>query len=150
MKVFSENRRARHDYVILETFEAGIALSGHEVKSVKEGMGNIAGSHAIIRGGEVFLVGVEIASFQPKNTPSEYNPGRARKLLLNRKEIASLTGKLQEGLTLVPIALYGDHGLVKASLGLGRGKKKKDKREAIKKRDANREIRKALRKNIRG
>lgn len=136
------NRRAWFDYEILEKFAAGIVLSGHEAKSVKMGHADLAGAHAIARGGELFLVGMNIPSFQPKNAPKDYDPERSRKLLLKKDEIAYLFGKLRSGLTLVPLRVYTTkRGLIKIELGLGRNRKKHDKREAIKKRETEREIR---------
>lgn len=142
MNTITKNKRAVFDYEILEKFKAGIELTGHEVKSVKMGRVNIAGAHAIVRAGELYLVGMEVPSFQPQNAPARYDPKRTKKLLMNRKEINYLVGKLQGPLTLVPLEVYTDRGLVKIELGLGRGRKKKDKRELIKKREAEREIRK--------
>jgi SsrA-binding protein len=141
MPDIAENRRAHFDYDILETFEAGIQLTGHEVKSAKLGRMNIAGCHAIVRGDELYLAGTNIQSFQPGNAPKEYDPMRTRKLLMNREEIKYLVGKLNSGLTLVPTKVYTHHGFVKLELGLGKGRKKGDKREVIKKRETEREIR---------
>ncbi|HXF43870.1 MAG TPA: SsrA-binding protein SmpB [Candidatus Paceibacterota bacterium] len=140
MADLSVNRRASFDFEIVEKFSAGIELSGHEVKSAKSGRVNIAGAHAILRDNEIFLVGMEIPSFQPKNTPAGYDPGRTRKLLLKDDEIRFLTGKTQAGLTLVPLRVYTLHGLVKVELGLGQRRKKHDKRELIEKRRISREI----------
>ncbi|MBI4033983.1 MAG: SsrA-binding protein SmpB [Candidatus Brennerbacteria bacterium] len=142
MTAIATNRRARFDYEILEKFKAGIELTGHEAKSIKMGRLNISGAHAIARSGELYILGMEVPSFQPKNAPSDYDPKRTKKLLMNRKEINYLTGKLQTNLTLVPLSVYTDRGLVKIELGLGRGRKKKDKRELIKKREMEKEIRK--------
>jgi len=145
MKEVFENRRARFDYDILETFQAGIVLSGHEAKSVKSGRANLSGSHAIIRDGKASLLNMSIPSFQPENAPADYDPERTKKLLLKKREIKYLTGKLQENLTLVPIKLYcKDNGFLKLELGLGRGKKKHDKRETIKKRETEKEIRRNI------
>ena len=138
------NKKAAFDYEILETFVAGIELLGHEAKSIKMGRFDLSGSHAVIRGNEAYLVGSTIHPFQVKNTPDNYDPMRTRKLLLTRKEINYLLGKLNEGLTIVPIKSYNKRGFVKIELGLGRGKKKADKRETIKKREAEREIRRAI------
>lgn len=145
MNFYAENRRARFDYQILETFEAGIQLTGHEVKAVKTGKASLAGAFAIARGGEIFLVNAEISPYQPKNAPEDYDPTRARKLLLNQKEIKYLIGKVQEAnLTLVALKLYNKGGRIKVALGLARGKKKSDKREAIKKREVQKKIRRSL------
>ena len=138
------NKKAAFDYEILETFVAGIELLGHEAKSIKMGRFDLSGSHAVIRGNEAYLVGSTIHPFQVKNTPDNYDPMRTRKLLLTRKEINYLLGKLNEGLTIVPIKSYNKRGFVKIELGLGRGKKKADKRETIKKREVEREIRRAI------
>ena len=141
MKVLALNKRAGFDYEILEKLKAGIELTGHEVKSIKMGRINIAGAHAVVRGRELYILGMEVPSFQPGNAPTDYDPMRTKKLLMNREEINYLTGKLQANLTLVPLRVYTDRGLIKVELGLGRGRKKKDKRELIKKREAEREIR---------
>ena len=144
MEPYSVNKKAAFDYEILETFVAGIELLGHEAKSIKMGRFDLSGSHAVIRGNEAYLVGSTIHPFQVKNTPDNYDPMRTRKLLLTRKEINYLLGKLNEGLTIVPIKSYNKRGFVKIELGLGRGKKKADKRETIKKREVEREIRRAI------
>ena len=144
MKVFAQNRRARFDYEILETLEAGISLTGHEAKSIKSGHISITGAHVIIRGGDAYVIGMEIPSFQPKNAPQEYDEDRTRKLLLKKEELRYLTGKMQSNLTLVPIKLYSKKAFLKLELGLARGRKKYDKREVIKKRETKREIKKAV------
>ena len=143
MDVLSVNKRATFDYEILEKFNAGIELTGHEAKSVKMGRINTAGAHAIVRRNEVFLVGAEIPSFQPTNSPDDYDMGRTKKLLLKKEEIKYILGKIQSGLTLVPLKVYTNRGFVKVELGLGRGLKKHDKRELLKKRETEREIRRA-------
>lgn len=142
MASLSVNKKAGFDYEIQEKFTAGIVLSGHEAKSVKMGHVDLAGARAISRGGEIYIVGMKIPSFQPSNAPAGYETERTRKLLLSRKEISYLTGKLESGLTLVPLRVYTHHGFVKIELGLGRSRKKYDKREVIKKRETEREIRK--------
>lgn len=142
--MIAENRRARLDYEILETFEAGIELTGHEAKSAKMGRADLQGSYAVHKNGEIFILGLKISSFQPGNAPADYDPNRSKKLLLNKEEISYLVGKLQENLTLVPLKMYAKRGLVKIELGLGRGRKKKDKREYLKKKEAKREIRKYI------
>ena len=144
MEPYSVNKKATFDYEILETFVAGIELLGHEAKSVKMGRFDLSGSHAVIRGNEAYLVGSTIHPFQVKNAPDNYDPMRTRRLLLTRKEINYLLGKLNEGLTIVPLKSYNKRGFVKIELGLGRGKKKADKRETIKKREVEREIRRAI------
>lgn len=140
MKAIAENRRVRFDYEILEKFDAGIELTGHEVKSIKSGYANLTGSYVVMRDGGPSILGMKVSSFQPKNAPADYDSERTKKLLLTKKEINYLTGKLQENLTLVPMRLYTKRGLVKIELGLGRGRKKKDKREYLKKREAKREM----------
>jgi len=143
--MFTENRKAYFDYEILEKFEAGIELLGFEVKSVISGNAHMEGGRVLIRGGEAFLVGTTIPPYQPKNTPSNYEPDRTRKLLLTKKEISYLTGKTAEkGLTLLPLKVYTKHGLCKLLLGLGKGKKKTDKRETIKARESKRKIDRTL------
>lgn len=135
-----ENKKARFDYEILEKYEAGIQLTGPEVKSLKTKKGSLAGSHVIVRGGEVYIVGMEIPPYQPNNTAKDYDPSRTRKLLLKKKEIDYLFGKAnQRGLTLVPICVYTKGSLLKLSFGVARGLKKYDKREKIKKRDTQRD-----------
>ena len=142
MDPIAENRRARFDYEIAETFEAGIELRGYEVKSVRAGQMQIAGARVLIRAAEAWLVNSHIPPYQPKNTPTGYEEDRARRLLLTKAEINELTGALQEkGQFLVPLRAYIKHGFVKLELGLGRTKKKSDKREALKKRSHEREIR---------
>lgn len=142
MKPFAENRRGRFDYEILETYEAGIELRGTEVKSVKNGRMNLSGSHAIIRSNEAWLLNADIPSYQPKNSPPDYDPKRTRKLLLHQSEIKGLLGKLHEkGLSLIPLTAYAKKGFIKIELGLGRSRKKHDKREILKKRATEREMR---------
>jgi SsrA-binding protein len=138
----TENRRGRFDYEISQTFEAGIELRGYEVKSAKGGRFQIAGSRVLIRGGEAWLVNSHIPAYQPKNTPTDYEEDRARRLLLTRDELKSVTGALQDkGQILVPLQAYLKHGFIKLELGLGRSRKKSDKREVIKKRSHQREMR---------
>jgi SsrA-binding protein len=145
--VLAENRRARFDYEILETFEAGLELKGHEVKAIKAGRASLAGAHVVIRGNEAYLLNTEIAPYQALNTPKDHDPRRNRKLLIKKSEIKYLIGKNQtERLTTVPIKLYNKGGLVKVMIALVRSKKKHDKRETIKKRDAKREIERTLKR----
>lgn len=146
MRAIAENRKALFDYNILETFQAGIALTGQEVKSIKSGRVRLDGSYVIVRGEEPYWIGGFIPPYQPKNAPPDYNPEQTRKLLLTKKEIAYLNGKSRErGLTLVPLKMYSiAGGRLKMEFGLAKGKKQYDKREAIKKRDAEREMRRAL------
>ena len=145
MKVLAVNKQARFDYEILKTIEAGIELKGFEVKAAKSGKINLSGSYARVKKNEVWLINADIQPYQPKNTPSDYDTQRTRRLLLTKKEIESLIGKTHEaGLTLVPLRAYIKGRLVKLELGLARHKKKADKREVIKKRDTDRDIRRAL------
>ncbi len=141
MTVLSENRKARFDYAVVETLEAGIELRGFEVKSVKAGRMNLAGSYAIARNGELWLLNAGIPPYQTNNTPDGYDPARSRRLLVKRAEVARLLGKLKsERLTIVPLKVYSKRGLVKLELALARPKQKSDKRETIKKREAKRDI----------
>ncbi|TSC77355.1 MAG: ssrA-binding protein [Parcubacteria group bacterium Gr01-1014_29] len=143
--VLAQNKRAHFDYEILETFEAGLVLVGHEVKSVKAGRAGIPGAHVIIRGNEAYIVGMHIPPWQEANMPAGYDADRTRKVLLTRDEIKHLIGKTaQKGLTIVPLGVYTKHGLVKLRLGLGRGKKKTDKRQTIKARESKRSIDRTL------
>lgn len=134
------------DFEILETFETGISLLGTEVKSLRGGHGKLEGAYVIVRGGEAFLVGASIPPFQKKNVAPSYDPERARKLLLTKKEIMMLDQKSEkQGLTIVPIKLYSKGPKLKLEIGIARGKKKYDKREAIKKRDTERDVARELR-----
>ena len=138
----AENRRARFDYEIKESYEAGIGLHGYEVKSAKDGAMQIAGSHVLIRGGEAWLVNAHIPAFQPKNTPSDYEDDRARRLLLSRDQLNTLANQLKDkSLHVIPLRAYITHGLIKIELGLGHSRKKSDKREVLKKRSHMREMR---------
>ncbi len=141
MTTFIQNKKARFDYEIREEFEAGVVLTGAEVKSVRKGKGKLEGSHVVVRGGEAFLVGAHISPYQEKNTPESYDPERARKLLLSRKELLLLeTESEQAGLTIVPLSWYNKGQKLKLKIALGRGKKKTDKRETFKERDSKRAI----------
>jgi len=149
-KVLAENRKARHDYSIVERVEAGIALTGTEVKSLREGGGTIRESYAQLRNGELFLVGANIAPYRQGNIQN-HDPLRDRKLLLHRREIEQLGAKVaQRGMTLVPLTLYLSNGKVKLEIGLARGREGADKRHAIAERDARRQIERALRDHERG
>ena len=142
MKTYITNKNASFNYTISETYEAGIVLRGFEVKAVKTGRATIQGSHITVEHNEVFLVGATIAPYQPANTPSDYDPQRKRKLLLTKQEIQTLLGKkTQAGLTIVPLKIYNKNNTIKLEIALARGKKKHDKREHIKKRDTDRELR---------
>ena len=138
------NRRARHEYFIEETLECGIKLTGTEVKSLRHGKASIKEAYARIRGGEVFLEGMNITPYEQGNRYN-HDPVRSRKLLLHRREIQKLIGAVeQKGLTLIPLDLYFRRGKAKVRLALGRGKKHYDKREDLKRRDAEREVARAL------
>ena len=146
-KLIAENRRARHDYHILERLEAGIALTGTEVKSLRDGGGNLRESFAIVRGGEVWLVGANIAPYK-QGTDANHDPLRERKLLLHRREIDQLDVKVsQKGMTIVPLALFLSNGKVKLELGLAKGKEGIDKRHALAERDARRQIERAIKEH---
>ena len=135
-----ENKKAGFDYAIIETLEAGVELRGFEVKSIKTGKANLQGAYAKIYGNELWLIGSHIPAYQESNAPKEHDPNRVRRLLIHKKELHYLIGKLKEqGLTLVPLKMYNKNGIVKILLGLGKSKKKGDKRETIKKRDIERQ-----------
>ena len=144
VKLIAENRRARHEYQLLERFEAGLVLTGTEVKSLRDGGASLQQAYADVRGGEVWLIGAHIAEYGQGNV-NNHAPDRDRKLLLHRKEISSLNGKVRErGLTLVPTRLYFKEGRVKVELALARGKDVRDKRRTLVDRDAKRQIERAL------
>jgi SsrA-binding protein len=144
-KVVASNRKARHEYEILDTFEAGIALRGPEVKSLRNGKANLTDGYAVIRRGEVFLANVHIGAYE-KAWRENLEPRRERKLLLHRAEISRLEGKVAErGLTLIPLQLYFKNGRAKVELGLCRGKRRHDKRESIRRREMERDLQRALR-----
>ncbi len=144
MRTVATNRRARHDYFIDDTYEAGIALTGTEIKSVREGRVNLREGYAVIRGGEVWLMDVHISPYSHGGREN-HDPKRARKLLLHRWEINRLEGKVRErSNTLVPLRIYLRDGLAKVEIGLARGKREYDKRETIARRDAEREMRRGL------
>ncbi len=141
MSDLAVNRRASYDYDILQTYEAGIELRGFEVKAVKSGHINLAGSFAVIRGNEAWLLNAMIPAYQPKNAPADYDPQRTRRLLLHKAQIKELVGAAsRQGLTIVPLKVYAKKNRVKILIGLARHKKKGDKREIIKKRETEREI----------
>jgi len=145
MNIITENRKAYYNYQILEKFEAGISLIGQEVKSIKSGKIGLAGSYVVLKREEAFLIGANVPPYQPKNAPADYLPERSRKLLLKKSEIKYLIGKAKEkGLTLVPLMVYTQKGKIKIEFGLAKGKRKVDKREVIKKRDTEREIKREL------
>lgn len=141
-KTVITNRRARHDYLVLDTFECGIVLEGAEVKSIRDGRANLQDAYARIEGDEVWLHGMHVSPYAFSR--GELDPVRRRKLLLHRKEIERLIGAVeQKGLTLVPLELYFSRGKAKVKLALGRGKKVHDRREDVKRRDAEREMARA-------
>ena len=147
MQILIQNKKAYFNYEVLEKFQAGIELFGHEVKSLKNKQGSLEGSHVTIRGGEAYLIGVNIPPYQPQNTPAEYDMNRNRRLLLTKKEIKNLSGfENKAGLTIVPISVYNEGRKVKVEIATVRGKKKFDKRETIKKRETEREIRRTLKR----
>ncbi|EHR59806.1 SsrA-binding protein SmpB [Saccharomonospora cyanea] len=149
-KVIASNRRARHDYTIIDTYEAGVALVGTEVKSLRAGKASLADSFATVDDGEVFLRGLHIPEYS-HGTWTNHEPRRTRKLLLHRKEIEKLIGKTKEsGLSLVPLSLYFRDGKVKVELALAKGRKAHDKRQAIAKRDAQREMARAMGRAAKG
>ena len=144
-KTVSTNRKARHDYFIEETYEAGIALVGTEVKSIRQGKINIKDGYAQVENGEVFLYNVHISPYEQGNIFNR-DPLRARKLLLHKNEIRKLIGYVQQkGYALIPLNIYLKNGLVKVELGVGIGKKKYDKREVLAKKDAERRIEREFR-----
>ena len=145
MPTLAVNPRAKYDYEILETYEAGIVLAGYEVKAVKTGHLSLKGTYVTIKNNEAFLINAHISPYQPKNTPADYEPNRLRKLLLNKQEIKTLIGRIkQKGLTLAPLRVYTKRGMVKLEFAVGKGKRKIDKREKIKKREAERKMERAL------
>ncbi len=149
-KLVAQNRKARHDYFIEDTFEAGLVLVGTEVKSLRAGRASLVDGYAIISDGEVWLQGVHIPEYA-EGTWTNHEPRRHRKLLLHKREIAKLIGKTKEGgLTLVPLQLYFSDGRAKVELALARGKRAYDKRQTLAKRDADREITRALGRRTKG
>lgn len=138
-KNIAVNRKARYEYEILQTYEAGIVLQGTEVKALRQGKANLVDSYAALRAGEVWLIALHISHYEQGNI-NNHEPTRDRKLLLNKSEIRKLIGKTKEkGLTLIPLRLYFKNGKVKIELGLAKGKKVYDKRESIEKRDIQRD-----------
>jgi SsrA-binding protein len=146
---FARNRRALHDFAIEETYEAGVSLTGPEVKSVRAGRANLRESYARVRDGEVFLVGAHISPYQNATNIPQY-PTRDRKLLLHKKEIARLVGKSQEdGRTLIPLRLYPKNGNIKLELAVASRKKQYDKRREIARKTAEREMERAVKERLR-
>jgi SsrA-binding protein len=145
MTTYVSNKKAHFDYEILERFEAGLVLHGYEVKAIRGGKANLQGAYVVVRGGEAYLVGCSIAFYQEKNTPSDYEPDRVRKLLLSKKELAELeAAEDKKGFTLIPLNFHTAGRHVKLELGIARGKKEFDKRESIKKRDTDRDLKREL------
>ena len=148
--MIAQNRKARHDYAILDVFEAGVVLTGTEVKSLRLGRASLVDGFATIDDGEVFLRNVHIPEYT-QGSWTNHEPRRVRKLLLHRAEIARLIGKTKEsGLTLVPLSMYFSDGKVKVEIALAQGKKSYDKRQDLAKRDADRDIRKAMGRRAKG
>jgi SsrA-binding protein len=149
-RVFAQNKKALHDFDIEETYEAGIQLTGPEVKSIRAGRANLKESYARVRDGEVFLIGAHVSPYE-NATHREQLPTRDRKLLLHRKEIDRLTGKAQEeGKTLIPLRLYPKNGNIKLQIAVASRKKQYDKRREIAKKTAEREIERAMKQRLRG
>jgi len=147
MSTLLENKKAYFDYEILEKIEAGLQLLGWEVKSLKNKRGSLAGSHIIVRGGEIFLIGLDILPYQPQNMPKNFEKQRTIKLLVQKKEINYLEGKSKEKrLTMIPLKLYIKNGKIKLEFGLCRGKKEFEKREKIKKREIDRNIERLMKR----
>lgn len=145
MKPYAENRKIYFNYEVLETFESGIELLGIEVTSIRKGRIQLDGSYITLNHQEAHLVGATIQSFQPKNTDESYEPMRPRKLLLHKDELKKLESSSHEkGLTIVPLSVYNKGRKIKLQIAIARGKKLHDKRETIKRRDAEREIRRTL------
>jgi SsrA-binding protein len=141
----AKNRRARHDYIILDTYEAGIVLTGSEVKSLREGKANLSDAYGIVRNGEIYILNLHISPYE-RASYNNHEPTRTRKLLLHKREIGRLIGAIErQGLTLIPLELYFKRGIAKVAMALGKGKKLHDKRESEKSRDADREIARAVR-----
>jgi len=139
--IYTENKKVYYDYEVLETFEVGIELKGYEAKAITSGKLDIKDAYVVIKGGEIFIVNMEIPPYQPKNIYENYDPKRTRRLLMKKKEIAQLAGKTK-GLTIVPIKVYNKKSKIKLEIALVKPKKKKDKREEIKKREDLRNLKK--------
>ncbi|MGH3089515.1 MAG: SsrA-binding protein SmpB [Rubrobacteraceae bacterium] len=149
MADFAKNKKALHDFDIEETYEAGISLTGPEVKSIREGKANLKESYARVRGGEAYLLGAHISPYS-NATNTHQLPTRERKLLLHRREIDRLAGKSQEeGKTIIPLRLYSRNGLIKLEIAVASRKKQYDKRREIAKKTANREIERAMKERLR-
>jgi SsrA-binding protein len=149
-KLVAQNRKARHDYEILDTYEAGLVLTGTEVKSLRQGRCSLVDGYAVVQDGEAWLMGVHIPEYT-EGTWNNHTPRRQRKLLLHKEEIARLVGKTQEsGLALVPLQLYFKDGRAKVEIALARGRKAHDTRQALSERDAKREIQTAMGRALKG
>ena len=149
-KVVASNRKARHDYTIFDTYEAGMALTGTEVKSLRAGRASLTDAFAEESNGEIFLRGMHIPEYT-QGTWTNHEPRRVRKLLLNREEIRRMQGKLRDdGVTLVPLSVYFNNGYAKVELGLAKGKKSYDKRQDLAARDAQKEINRSMGRRIKG
>ena len=149
MGILAKNKEAYFNYEIEDSLEAGIQLLGHEVKSAKSGNVSLKGAHVTVYGSEAMLVNAHIAPYKYAGELAGYDPTRSRKLLLKRKEIDSIIGKYKiAGYAIVPLELYTKKGLIKVKLGIGRGKKKWDKRDVIKKKEADRKIGRAIRAKL--
>lgn len=150
MPVLATNKKAKFDYEILETFEAGLVLSGQEVKAIRQGQANLKGAYVTIdKNQQVFLTNASISAYKMAGSLPEYNPTQTRKLLLHKKEVAYLSKKLQQaGLTLIPLSLYTKHRKIKLEIGLVKGKKKTDKRQSIKEKEQKREISRVLKRKF--
>lgn len=145
MSTYATHKKARFDYEILDTYEAGIVLSGNEVKSVRSNRAKLEGAFVIIRGKEAFVVGMQIPAFQPANAPKSYELDRPRKLLLSKKQIDEMDQKTNtDRLTAIPLKLYNNNRKIKLEIALARGKKQHDKRETLKARDTKRDIDRTL------
>lgn len=150
VKIIATNRKARHDYHIDDTFEAGMALTGTEIKSIRAGRVSLRDSFAVVKEGELWLMNAHIAPYDP-GTYANHEPRRPRKLLMHRREINRIAGQLQEkGFTLVPLRLYLKNNLAKVELGLARGKKQYDKRAALRQKETRREIDRAVARHWKG
>ncbi|MCW2724183.1 MAG: tmRNA-binding protein SmpB [Frankiales bacterium] len=149
-KLVAQNKKARHDYAIEDTYEAGIVLTGTEVKSLRQGRASLVDAYASVQDGEVWLIGVHIPEYT-EGTWNNHAPRRTRKLLMHKQEILRLVGKLKEsGLALVPLQLYFKDGRAKVELGLGKGLKSYDKRQVLAQRDADNEIRREMGRRVKG
>ena len=147
IKVVAVNRKAKHDYSILESWEAGIVLKGAEVKSIREGKVNLRDGYGRVEGGELFLHNIHISSYD-KASDKDYNPRRKRKLLMHRSQINRVMGRVREkGLTIVPLEMYFTRGMAKLNIGLGKGRKSYDRRERLRRKTVDREMERARKEN---